>query len=151
MHRCVAAALDFSLILIGYALFLGALYLTISRLAVLPGASGPAVGFPLNRVTLMALAGGFVILSAFYGAVWSMCLSVTPGMRWTNLRLSNFDGFPPEGPQRALRYLATCLSFATCGLGLLWALVDEENLTWQDHISKTFPTFHQPETNFRRV
>ena len=71
------------------------------------------------------LAGGFVILSAFYGAVWSLCLSVTPGMRWTNLRLSNFDGFPPEGPQRALRYFATCLSFATCGLGLLWALVDE--------------------------
>ena len=26
------------------------------------------------------------------------------------------------------------------GLGLVWALVDEENLTWHDHISKTFPT-----------
>ena len=26
------------------------------------------------------------------------------------------------------------------GLGLLWALVDEESLTWQDHISHTFPT-----------
>jgi len=23
---------------------------------------------------------------------------------------------------------------------LVWALVDEENLTWHDHISKTFPT-----------
>jgi len=22
----------------------------------------------------------------------------------------------------------------------LWALADEENLTWQDHISRTFPT-----------
>jgi hypothetical protein len=23
---------------------------------------------------------------------------------------------------------------------LVWALVDEESLTWHDHISKTFPT-----------
>jgi hypothetical protein len=32
------------------------------------------------------------------------------------------------------------LSLAAGGLGLLWALVDEETLTWHDHISKTFPT-----------
>jgi hypothetical protein len=25
-------------------------------------------------------------------------------------------------------------------IGLLWSLVDEESLTWQDHISRTFPT-----------
>jgi hypothetical protein len=25
-------------------------------------------------------------------------------------------------------------------LGMLWALVDEEALTWHDHMSKTFPT-----------
>src|SRR6202041_3046551 len=30
--------------------------------------------------------------------------------------------------------------FLSGGLGLVWALVDEENLTWHDHISKTFPT-----------
>jgi len=27
------------------------------------------------------------------------------------------------------------LSMASAGLGLVWALVDEENLTWHDHIS----------------
>jgi hypothetical protein len=71
-------------------------------------------------------------------------------MHCTRLRLTNFDGFPAEPGQRALRFLGTCLSMATCGAGLLWALVDEESLTWQDHISKTFPTFREPETSFVR-
>jgi hypothetical protein len=26
------------------------------------------------------------------------------------------------------------------GLGIVWILVDEEQLAWHDHISKTFPT-----------
>jgi len=39
-----------------------------------------------------------------------------------------------------LRFAATWLSFCSGGLGLLWAVADEENLTWHDHISKTFPT-----------
>jgi hypothetical protein len=25
-------------------------------------------------------------------------------------------------------------------LGIVWALLDEEHLTWHDHISKVFPT-----------
>jgi hypothetical protein len=25
-------------------------------------------------------------------------------------------------------------------MGLIWALVDEDSLTWHDHISSTFPT-----------
>ena len=36
------------------------------------------------------------------------------------------------------------------GIGLLWALADEESLTWQDHMSNTFPTFRTQETNFVR-
>jgi hypothetical protein len=39
-----------------------------------------------------------------------------------------------------MRQLASVLSLISAGLGLVWALVDEENLTWHDHISKTFPT-----------
>jgi hypothetical protein len=29
---------------------------------------------------------------------------------------------------------------------LFWALVDEENLTWHDHISKTFPTVRESDS-----
>jgi uncharacterized RDD family membrane protein YckC len=56
------------------------------------------------------------------------------------LRLLNFDGRPPTREQRMLRLGASFLSVLSAGLGLLWALVDEESLTWHDHISQTFPT-----------
>jgi hypothetical protein len=38
------------------------------------------------------------------------------------------------------RLASGALSFCAAGLGFLWALVDEETLTWHDHISRTFPT-----------
>jgi hypothetical protein len=46
----------------------------------------------------------------------------------------------PLASKRALRQMVSLLSLLSAGLGLVWALVDEENLTWHDHISKTFPT-----------
>jgi len=60
-------------------------------------------------------------------------------MRWTRLRLTTFDGLPLEPRHRLLRMLGSCLSVCTA-VGLLWLLVDEESLAWQDHISGTFPT-----------
>ena len=130
-HRSFACAIDFSLILIGYGLCLTAY-------AVMGG------GFSGTRSGYLTFAGAFVLLALFYGLLWTLAKTETPGMRWTSLKLTNFDGFAPDPGQRALRFFATALSFA-CAFGLLWALVDEESLTWQDHISKTFPTFHRPE------
>jgi hypothetical protein len=37
------------------------------------------------------------------------------------------------------------------GLGMFWALMDEEGLTWHDHMSRTFPTVQDPNPgSFRR-
>jgi hypothetical protein len=35
-------------------------------------------------------------------------------------------------------------------IGLAWAFVDEECLTWQDHISRTFPTPVRVQYGIRR-
>jgi len=134
-HRTLAGAVDFSLILIGYALCVGSY-------CVMGGS------LPTNRMGYMMFGMAYVLIAMFYGLLWAMGNSETPGMRWTSLNLTNFDGQEPEPGQRILRYFATCLSVATGGCGLLWALVDEENLTWQDHMSKTFPTFQTPDTSF---
>jgi len=75
-----------------------------------------------------------------YRLLWCLGNGDTPGMRFAGLRLVNFDGRPPDRDQRLLRLGASVLSLASAGLGLVWALVDEESLTWHDHISKTFPT-----------
>ena len=64
-------------------------------------------------------------------------------MRFTDLQLITFDGFEVDARSRALRFVSTWLSFCSAGLGLLWAVADEENLTWHDHISKTFPTIRE--------
>ena len=36
--------------------------------------------------------------------------------------------------------LTTAIALLAAGIGMLWALVDEDGLTWHDHISGTFPT-----------
>lgn len=137
MHRSVAAALDLSMVLIAFGAFLLTFHFG-------------GGDFTLDRLNLLIFGGAFGLILAFYGLIWVLTRSETPGMRWTHLRLINFDGFPPDATHRALRWAGTCLSICAAGLGILWALVDEESLTWQDHISKTFPTFRENETNFVR-
>jgi len=126
-HRTVAAVLDWSMVLIGYGLFLG-------MYGMLGGS------FPLeNRTSLLLLASVLPLLGVLYGLVWTLAGTETAGMRWTQLRLTTFDGFPPERRERLLRFAGYCLSLCTV-VGLLWSLADEEGLGWQDHISRTFPT-----------
>jgi uncharacterized RDD family membrane protein YckC len=134
-HRSLAGAVDLSLILIQYVICVGS-YLFMGG------------ALPTNRLGYLTFGAAFVLMAMFYGLVWALGNTESPGMRWTSLRLTNFDGQDPEPGQRVARYFGMCLSVATGGFGLLWALVDEENLAWQDHISKTFPTFQRPETNF---
>jgi len=127
LHRAVAAALDWSLVLIGYGLFL---------LAYRFGGGE----WVMDKTSLATLGAVLPLLGFTYGLFWALAGTETFGMRWAHLRLLNFDGFPPEPKSRVVRLLGSCLSMLTCGLGLIWALADEESLTWQDHMSRTFPT-----------
>lgn len=126
-HRIIAAAVDVSMVLIALGLFLGVFYF----------AGGEMV---LNRGTIPFLIGVAAVIALFYRFLWCLTNGDTPGMRFAGLRLVDFDGRPPDRDQRGMRQVASVLSFISAGLGLVWALVDEENLTWHDHISKTFPT-----------
>jgi uncharacterized RDD family membrane protein YckC len=98
----------------------------------------------------MMLGASFTLISMFYGLIWAIAGRETAGMRWTDLQLITFDGFPVDGRSRASRVASTWLSFCSGGLGVLWAVADEENLTWHDHISKTFPTIREEPQSFVR-
>ena len=126
LHRALAAALDWSMVLIGYALFLLSYRM----------AGGE---FIFTRTGALAFAAALPLVALTYGLFWTVAGTETPGMRWMQLRLITFDGFPPEPRQRVMRFAGSCLSLCTV-IGLLWSLADEESLTWQDHISRTFPT-----------
>ena len=137
MHRACAAAFDGSMILIACGMFLMVFH-----------AMGGSL--PSTKPMMMLMGAAAVLIAMFYGFVWVCAGGQTPGMRACRLTLINFDGYPPDDTSRWLRYLGACLGYCAGGLGLLWALLDEESLAWHDHISKTFPTFHGPETSFVR-
>jgi len=125
-HRIMAALLDLGMVALAVCLFLLITYGLTGSLLI--GGHGLLV---LGIATVLAL---------FYKALWCLGNADTPGMYWAQLRTVNFDGLQPEREQRFSRLAAGCLSFFAIGLGLLWSLVDEEALTWHDHISRTFPT-----------
>ena len=137
MHRFVAAALDSSMIGIGCGIFL-----TIFNLG--------GGGVIWNRLSLGMCAAALILVALLYGLLFALCGRETAGMRWTELQLINFDGFPPDARSRAIRLVGTWLSFGSGTIGLLWALVDEESLTWHDHMSKTFPTVRESHGIFVR-
>ena len=136
-HRCVASAIDGAMILLGF----GVVVLTFQAMG---GSFGS--GQPL----WLGLGAVLALVSLFYGLIWVMAGRETAGMRWTDLELITFDGLPVDGPTRALRFASSWLSFCSAGLGLVWAIADEESLTWQDHISKTFPATRETTGSFVR-
>lgn len=125
-QRVKAAALDAAVVAIATVFFLAIVYMVSGEIVL----GGPG---------LAAYAACFLVILLFYK--WLAAVGgESPGVRWAGLRLLNFDGRPPDKRQRLVRLLSCCLSVLPFGLGMLWALVDEEHLTWHDHMSKTFPT-----------
>jgi uncharacterized RDD family membrane protein YckC len=137
MHRSVAAMLDAAMVLIGCGLFVG-----VSQLL--------GVNAHLDRFNVVMFGVAVVLIAMFYGLLFAISGRETAGQRWADLRLINFDGFPADGTSRALRFAGCWLSFGAVGIGLLWALLDEENLTWHDHMSKTFLTMREVDSSFFR-
>jgi len=130
IHRTLALALDASMILMALGLFVITFQL----------AGGEVV---LNAHTIPMFGSIAVVFGFFYHFLFVIANGDTPGMCWTQLRLLNFDGQRPDRDQRCYRLVAKCLSFLAAGLGVLWAVVDEEKLGWHDHISRTFPSPRQ--------
>lgn len=137
MHRFIAAAIDGVFVIFGFGLL-------VTLFEVLGGRFGS------GKMFWAVLAAVFALVALFYGLLWAIAGRETAGMRLTDLQLITFDGFEVDARTRALRFAAACLSFCSGGLGLLWAVADEENLTWHDHISKTFPTVREVPMAFVR-
>lgn len=125
--RALAGALDAAVVTIASGVFVGTFYLLGGVLPTQPRAAGGLV-----------LAAG--VLAAFYLFLYLFYAGETPGMQWTGQRLIDFEGNRPRAGKRLVRSLGALLSAAALGLGYLWALIDEESLTWHDRMSQTFLT-----------
>lgn len=126
-HRAMAAAIDASIVVMALAIF-GIVFRLAGGVFVLNSRTAPV---------FLGVVAGVVIL---YRLLWCLANGDTIGQKWTRLRLVNFDGQRPTRMQRFYRTVSGSLSLLAGGVGLLWSLVDEETLTWHDHMSKTFPT-----------
>lgn len=114
------------------------------------------------RQLQVPLPESMVVLFGGLAAVWAMMMGAyyslfaflgadTPGQTVAGLQVMSMDGSLPSRLQRWQRLLGAVVSLAPAGVGFVWALCDEEQLGWQDHVSNTFLTSRADlESSFRR-
>jgi len=125
--RGLAGLLDLAVVTVAAGVFLGTFH---SMGGAVAAARQATVGFSLAAA---ALAG-------FYFFVYVCYSGETPGLQWLGLRVVDLQGHPPARGPLFARALGGLLSAAALGMGYLWAVADEEGLTWHDRMSKTFVT-----------
>lgn len=124
-RRVMAAVVNGSLIVGAY---LASALVAVSNMKVLPGLKQLEMG---TAIGVMAAGALYVTLSYVLG-------KGTPGMRYAGLSLCTFDGQSPTRAQRCVRLVALLLSVLPAGLGVLWAIFDEDHLGWHDRLSATY-------------
>ncbi len=124
-RRAMAAVVNGSLIVGAY---LGAALVAASNVKVLPGLKEMEV----------ASAIGLMVAGVLYMTLFYVLANGTPGMRYAGLSLCTFDGQSPTRLQRGIRLVALLLSVLPAGLGVLWAIFDEDHLGWHDRLSATY-------------
>ncbi len=78
----------------------------------------------------------FLIIFLFLVGFWSIS-GRTLGMQSWGIKIETFDGLKPNILQCSIRFFSAILSWLPLGLGFWWQVIDRNNLTWHDHISKT--------------
>jgi uncharacterized RDD family membrane protein YckC len=126
-HRAIATAVD-------ALLALGALGVFVATLR----AAGVEAVLTEETAPIYAAVSGLILL--FYRVLFCIANRDTPGVRWTGLQVLDFDGRMPTPRQRWTRLIGGFVGAIAAGIGFLWAVFDEEHLTWHDYMSKTFST-----------
>ena len=124
--RLMAWLLDAGLVLAALVMFVAAFVKLTGELPV-----GPAAW--------IALGCTGAVLSLLYELLFFTFSEQTPGMRYARIGLCTFsDENPTRGAIRR-RILAQLVAAVPAGLGLVWALLDEDGLGWHDRISRMYP------------
>jgi uncharacterized RDD family membrane protein YckC len=122
----LAAVVDIALML---AALVFAANVAMRHMAVLPSAP---------RVLEIISAAGFLVTGAAYLALFYALAAATPGMAFARISLRTFDGDEPTREQRFRRFLSLLVSVLPMGLGVVWAIFDDDHLCWHDRLSQTY-------------
>jgi uncharacterized RDD family membrane protein YckC len=123
--RLMALVVDGALII---GLFSLAAFVTAAKMAQ------PPVGKPAE---MMAVVGLALTLLLYHALFFRLAVS-TPGMKYAGIGLCTFAGKSPTRVQLRKRLGAMFLSLLPMGLGIVWAVFDEDHLSWHDRISQTY-------------
>ena len=124
VERRRAGALDVAFLLGAYAAFL----------TLFCGFGGRFAFTRLDALVQLATLG---LLYAQYVALFTYFAGATPGMTLRGLRVVSLDGLEPSPRQLLWRSFGYLVSAGTMMLGFVWALWDEDQLSWHDRISQT--------------
>ncbi len=124
-RRMMATMVDAALIV---GLICGSIYLIASNVDHLPG----------KRVSEICGVLALLGFAALYEWFFLTFAKVTPGMRYAQLSLCTFDEEVPTRAQIKGRLKAMLISVLPVGLGMLWSLFDEDQMSWHDRLSKTY-------------
>ena len=124
-RRLLATVVDGSLIV---GAFLAAAMEAASRTADLPA----------PRVIELGSLAALLAIGVLYKLVFYTLATATPGMKYARISLCTFHDESPGCAQRCGRLGALLLSLLPVGLGVVWALFDEEHLSWHDRLSRTY-------------
>lgn len=119
---------------------LDATFLALASLAIFSVFIALGGRFAVGKLELLICAATVGLLAAQYFTLFTIMGGTTPGMMITGLRLVTFEGDAPTPGQLIWRSIGYQISSGTAFLGYLWALWDEDKLTWHDRISQTYIT-----------
>ena len=94
-------------------------------------------GMQPSQVGIIGGAAGIFLMVAYH-ALFFWFSDATPGMRCARIALCTFDDENPTPRAIRRRLGAMLLSACTLGFGFVWAMLDEERLTWHDRITRMY-------------
>lgn len=96
--------------------------------------------FTFSKLSAAVCFFTFAFVYVQYFALFTIFGGTTPGMMVRGLQVASFSGENPTAKQYLQRALGYMLSAGTLFLGFIWAIWDEDALTWHDRLSRTYLT-----------
>ncbi len=96
--------------------------------------------FTFSKLSAAVCFSTFAFVYLQYFGLFTIFGGTTPGMMIRGLQVATFAGELPTLRHLLLRATGYMLSVGTLFLGFLWAMWDEDSLTWHDRLSGTYLT-----------
>ena len=123
--RLIAGLVDMSLVGLGFLLFVLLFAVSAGRLYA-------------DKSMLLAAGAALAGVYLAYQGMFMRYGTGTPGMRYAQVALCTFDDDNPTRKAMQARVAATLFAALPLGLGLVWALFDEDRLGWHDRMTRTY-------------